>query len=111
MESENFINWSAPVHLNYGDAEDSPLYTNNVQPYYHAPRILIGLPTRYTERFTWNNSFDELCGKELHLDRMKTCGRFGLVITDALFMTSRNGVDFKKYDEAWASPNPENGRN
>ena len=111
MESDDFINWSAPVQLNYGDAEDSPLYINNIQPYYRAPHILIGLPVRYTERIAWSNSFDALCGKEQRLERMKTCARYGLVVTDALFMTSRNGVDFKKYDEAWASPNPENGRN
>ena len=111
MESEDFISWSEPAPLNYGDAEDFPLYTNNVQPYYRAPHILVGLPTRYVERVAWNDSFNELCGKEQRLERMRDCGRYGLVVTDALFMTSRNGVDFKKYDEAWVSPNPENGRN
>ena len=100
MESDDFENWSEPVMLRYGDAEDSPLYTNNVQPYYRAPHIFIGIPTRYVERIEWDDSFEELCGKEKRLDRMRDCQRYGLVVTDALFMTSRNGVDFKKYDEA-----------
>lgn len=111
MESDDFENWSEPVMLRYGDAEDSPLYTNNVQPYYRAPHIFIGIPTRYVERIEWDDSFEELCGKEKRLERMKDCQRYGLVVTDALFMTSRNGVDFKKYDEAWMPPYEENGRN
>ncbi len=111
IESEDFENWSEPVMLRYGAAEDSPLYTNNVQPYYRAPHIYIGIPTRYVERLEWDDSFEELCGKEKRLERMKDCQRYGLVVTDALFMTSRNGIDFKKYDEAWMPPYPENGRN
>ena len=97
MESDDFENWSEPVMLRYGDAEDSPLYTNNVQPYYRAPHIFIGIPTRYVERIEWDDSFEELCGKEKRLDRMKDCQRYGLVVTDALFMTSMKVLDFKKY--------------
>lgn len=111
MESDDFIHWSEPVILRFGDTEDMSLYTNNVQPYYRAPHLLIGLPTRYTERLVWDDSFEELCGKEKRLARMKDCQRYGLVVTDALFMTSRNGVDFTRYDEAWMPPQPENGRN
>ena len=45
--SENFIDWSDPVLLEFGDAPNEHLYTNAVRPYDRAPHILIGFPTRY----------------------------------------------------------------
>jgi len=106
-ESTDFVNWGEPVRLNYGDSEDVQLYTNVVQPYYRAPQILVGLPSRYICRPQWNGSFDELCGKDARLERIKENPRYGLTITDCVFMASRNGVDFKRYDEAFIRPEPE----
>ena len=34
--------------------------------------------------------------------------RYGLAITDTVFMASRDGVHFKRYDEAFMAPPPEN---
>ncbi len=45
--SRDFINWTKPVLLNYGDAPKQHLYTNAVQTYDRAPHLLIGFPTRY----------------------------------------------------------------
>jgi len=45
--SGDFIHWTKPVWLDYGDAPAEHLYTNQIQPYYRAPHIFIGLPTRY----------------------------------------------------------------
>ena len=45
--SEDFLNWTKPVLLTYGDAPAEHLYTNAVRPYERAPHILIGFPTRY----------------------------------------------------------------
>ena len=45
--SKDFVNWTEPVLLDYGDAPAQHLYTNAVQPYERAPHILIGFPTRY----------------------------------------------------------------
>lgn len=45
--SKNFVNWTKPVLLVYGDAPNEHLYTNAVQPYFRAPHILLGFPTRY----------------------------------------------------------------
>ncbi len=107
IESENFINWSEPIMLDYGDAEDIALYTNVVQPYARAPHTLIGFPSRYIERREWTPAFDELCGREKRLERMKHHPRYGLAVTDCLFMCSHDGVHFKRYDEAFMSPEAE----
>ena len=45
--SRDFVNWSEPVLLDYGDAPKQQLYTNAVQPYPRAPHILLGFPTRF----------------------------------------------------------------
>jgi hypothetical protein len=45
--SPDFVNWTEPVLLNYGDAPKQHLYTNAVLPYDRAPHILLGFPTRY----------------------------------------------------------------
>ncbi len=45
--SSDYVTWTEPVLLNYGDAPNQHLYTNAVQPYDRAPHILLGFPTRY----------------------------------------------------------------
>ena len=45
--SRDFVNWTDPVPLNYGDAPREHLYTNAIQPYFRAPHLFIGFPTRY----------------------------------------------------------------
>lgn len=45
--SPDFLNWTAPVFLDYTGAPLEHLYTNAVLPYENAPHILIGFPTRY----------------------------------------------------------------
>ena len=107
IESTDFVHWSEPVMLDFGEGEDVPLYTNVVQPYYRAPQMLVGFPTRYICRPEWNGSFDELCGKDARLARMKDCPRYGLTITDCVFMSSRDGWHFDRQDEAFMRPEPE----
>ncbi|MBE6704999.1 MAG: hypothetical protein E7583_07025 [Ruminococcaceae bacterium] len=107
IESKDFITWSKPVILNFGSSEDIPLYTNVCQNYYRAPQYIIGFPTRYIERKGWSKSFEELCGKEKRKTRMETEPRFGLSVTDCVFIVSRNGHTFKKHDEAFMRPGAE----
>ena len=112
MESLDFKVWTDPVLLDFGeDAEDYPLYTNVVQPYYRAPQIYIGFPSRYMERAAWNGSFEELCGKESRRQRMTVHPRYGLTATDCVFMCSRDGVKFHRFDEGFLRPGIENGVN
>lgn len=45
--SKDFVNWTKPVLLKYGDVPAEHLYTNAVRPYERAPHLLIGFPTRF----------------------------------------------------------------
>lgn len=112
IESEDFEHWSEPVSLDYGCGVDLiQMYTNNVMPYPWAPHIYFGTPTRYTERKVWTGCYDELCGKEKRLAIMELGKRLGLALTDCAFMCSRDGVHFRRQEEAFLKPLPENGDN
>jgi len=45
--STDFLNWTEPEFLDYGDAPREDLYTNAIGPYFRAPHLLLGFPTRY----------------------------------------------------------------
>jgi len=86
------------------------LYMSNIQPYYRAPHILMGFPARYVNR-GWSEPMYDLPGLDDRLARAKTStkeefGRNGSAITDALFMTSRDGRTFKRWPEAFLRPGP-----
>ena len=72
--SEDFFHWTAPVYLEYGDAPNQHLYTNAVMPYLRAPHIKIGFPTRFLP--------DQ--GSRV----------------EPIFMISRDGLVFKRWNEA-----------
>ncbi len=104
--SADFLTWTTPELLKFPDAPDEPLYTNQVQPYYRAPHLLVGFPTRYVER-PWSPSMKALPDPEHRQRRMKFHPRYGTAITDGLFMTSRDGRTFHRWDEAFLRPGPE----
>ena len=111
IESNDFINWTNFKILDFKNAEEVPLYTSAIIPYYRAPHTYIGFPTRYIERKEWTANYDELCGKEKRKARMAKNKRYGLALTDCAFMFSRDGYHFKLYEEAFISPPPENDCN
>lgn len=72
--SDDFVNWTNPQLLNYGDAPPEHLYTNAVQRYERAPHLLIGFPTRYLPKE----------GQRV----------------EPVFMASRDGLNFKRWPQA-----------
>ena len=107
IASEDFENWTPQQRIQYNGA-DFQMYNNCVFPYPRAPHMLIAFPLRYTERKSWTKNYDELCGKEARKARMTRIARFGLAVTDSLFMSSRDGVNFTKFDETFLPPPVEN---
>lgn len=76
--SDDFVNWTDPVPLQYGDAPNQHLYTNAIRPYPRAPHIRIGFPTRFLP--------DQKARVE------------------PIFMSSRDGVTFHRWNEAVIPP-------
>ena len=94
-----------PEWLKYPGSAEQALYTNQVQPYYRAPHILMGCPMRYNDR-GWSTSMTALPGLVERQFRSKQSGRYGTTVTDAAFMTSRDGVTFHRWGEAFIRPGP-----
>ena len=70
--SQDFVQWTKPTLLQYPGAPKQHLYTNAIRPYFRAPHIRIGFPTRYLPK-------DEN--------------------VEPLFMSSRDGVTFRRFNE------------
>ncbi len=45
--SPDFLTWSEPVEMTYGDTTREHLYTNQTVPYFRAPHIYIATPARF----------------------------------------------------------------
>jgi hypothetical protein len=104
--SPDFRTWTEPALLQFADAPDEALYTNQILPYHRAPHLFLGFPTRYVER-PWAPSMTALPDPEHRQRRMKFHPRFGTAVTDGLFMSSRDGRTFHRFDEAFLRPGPE----
>lgn len=104
--STDFLSWGDEADLTYEDSPPEHLYTNQVTPYYRAPQILIGFPTRYVER-GWSPSMKALPEPEHREQRAAAHLRYGTALTEGLLMASRDGVHFERWNEAFLRPGPE----
>lgn len=104
--SKDFLHWSNPEWLEYPGAPEEQLYTNQIKPYYRAPHILIGFPTRYVER-GWSESMKSLPDLEHRQLRATASQRYGTALTEGLLMTSRDGRTFHRWAEAFLRPGPQ----
>lgn len=101
--SKDFIHWENQADLKYIDSPAEQLYTNQVIPYFRAPHIFIGFPARYIDR-GWSESMralPELAHREI---RSEASPRYGTALSEGLFMASRDGVNFKRWNEAFLRP-------
>lgn len=72
--SKDFLTWENQVDLAYGkDAPAVQLYTNAIRPYARAPHLMLGFPTRYQPKHSQ---------------------------VEPVFMSSRDRVNFKRWEEA-----------
>ena len=101
--SKDFIHWENQADLKYIDSPPEQLYTNQVLPYFRAPHIFIGFPTRYIDR-GWSESMRALPEPEQREIRSEASPRYGTAITEGLFMVSRDGVNLKRWNEAFLRP-------
>ena len=106
MVSNDFIEWTDLAPLEYPGAAGEQLYTNQIKPYHRAPHLFIGFPTRYVDR-GWSDSMRNLPEAEHRKLRASANKRYGTAVTEGLLMTSRDGVTFHRWAEAFLRPGPE----
>ncbi len=84
--SQDFINWTEPQWLIFENTPLEHLYTNAVTPYYRAPHILLGFPKRFME------------------SRKKLADDPWTGVSDGVFMSSRDGLHWHRWLEAFIRP-------
>jgi len=83
--SDDFVHWSEPQWIDFGAAPPEDLYTNQITSYHRAPHILVGFPKRFTPgRATVEHDYNG--------------------VSDGVFMSSRDGLHFKRWTEAFIRP-------
>ena len=76
--TKDFLTWPKGEWLSYPRSPNEHLYVNQIQPYYRAPHLFVGFPTRYFE----------------HRGQM----------VEGLFMSSHDGRTFHRWGEAIIRP-------
>ncbi len=81
--SDDFIHWTAPVEMDFGNTPREQLYTNQTAPYFRAPHIYISVAARFMPH---RQVLTEEQAHRLHVDPgyFRDC-------SDAVLMTSRGG--------------------
>jgi hypothetical protein len=104
--SKDFIHWEKEGTLYFqsrGPNKQQQFYTNQIRPYYRAPHLYIGFPSRYCDR-GWIQATEALPSPDLRHDRAKGKTRYGSAVTDAALICSRDGRSFFRWDDAFIRP-------
>lgn len=95
--SKDFVHWTEPVQMTFGDTPMENLYTNATQAYFRAPQIMVSMPFRFSPD-----------SRILSDDEMKTYGISSSMwqgVSDAVLLTSRGGNKYdRKFLESFARP-------
>ena len=90
--SPDFLNWTDPVWLDFGDSTLEQFYVNNIAPYPREPSLYLGFPMRF-------------------VPERKTVGADARVVdgvSDAVLISSRDGLHFDRtFMEAFLRPGPD----
>lgn len=81
--SKDFIHWTAPVKMTFGNTPLDHLYTNQTSPYFRAPQIYLAIGARFMPK---RQVLTDEQAKALNVNPayFKDC-------SDAIFMTTRGG--------------------
>jgi hypothetical protein len=104
--SKDFVHWKKEGLIKFENGEPTKqeqFYVSQIRPYFRAPHIYIGFPARYVDR-GWTAATRALPSLDLRLLRAKTQQRYGTAVTDALIITSRDGLNFHRWDEEFIRP-------
>jgi hypothetical protein len=101
--SKDFLNWSAPVDMSFGEAPPEQLYTNQTHPYFRAPHLYVGIAARF---MPGRQVLTDEQAKAINVDPsyFKDC-------SDNVLLTSRGGYGYDRtFLEAFIRPGigPEN---
>ena len=81
--SDDFLHWTDPQPVTYADDRLEHMYINTIRPYFRAPHLYIGTPARFVPR------------------RRKVAEHPYSGVSDAVLMSSRDGLHFQRWKDAF----------
>lgn len=100
--SDDFIHWSAPEEMTYGDTPYEHIYTQQTSPYFRAPHIYVAIGARFIRGL---QVLTDEQAKEL-----KVHPKYYDDASDAIFMTSRGGNQYDRtFMESFIRPGTDPG--
>ena len=79
--SKDFVHWTDPIEMSFGDTPNEHLYTNQTHPYFRAPQIYVAIAARF------------MPGRQVLTDeqalKLEVNPKYFKDCSDAVFMTSR----------------------
>ena len=97
--SKDFINWSNPRPMTYGDTKREHLYTNQTHPYFRAPHIYLSIAARF---MPGRRVLTPAQARAIDVDP----GYFG-DCSDAVLMSTRGANRYQRtFMEAFIRPGP-----
>lgn len=86
--SKDFVTWTDPVPMSFGDTPYEHLYTNQTHPYFNAPHLYVGVAARF---MPGRQVISESEAKEL-----KVNPKYFGDVSDAILLTSRGGTSYDR---------------
>lgn len=95
--SKDFINWTDPVPMTFGDAPYEHIYTQQTSPYFRAPHIYVAIGSRFLPH--------RQIASESQLKRLQVDAGQHKGLSEAFLMTSRGGNLYDRtFMEAFLRP-------
>ncbi len=105
--SKDFLHWTdeGPIAFPEGGGPQplAQFYVNQIKPYPRAPHLYIGFPARYVDHGL-TESTPLLPEWELREKRMTVSPRYGTAVTDSVYITSRDGKNFRQSNDVFLRP-------
>ncbi len=102
VTSKDFINWSEPERMSFGDTPPEHLYTNQTHAYFRAPHLYIGTPMRFMP--------DRKVLTDEQAASLGVKKGYAGGCAEAVFISSRGGNRYDRtFMEAWIRPGSDLG--
>lgn len=89
--SQDFLHWSDPEPMQYGDTPAEHLYTSSTTPYFRAPHLYVALPSRFMEG---SDAVTQQQKSEIGVHEMYVPSGSGF--SDMPLMTTRGGNSYQR---------------
>jgi hypothetical protein len=91
--SPDFLTWTKPVDMSFGDAPPEHLYINQTQPYFRAPHLYLAMAARFQPG---RRALTDQQARELDLDNPRNYGGLKGDCSDAVLLSSRGGSTYDR---------------